>query len=264
MGVVLRKGQVGILIVVREMLQEKTMNNGEVFGLIKFLKNEDFLSQLCSGKLFCNTPEYYRLNTENGVSDHFESCSWSFRKSRGDTGAKIVVDGHSIEGLTNVTIRASGLRDSWLHCWTTLVMPQDEIELDILVRDLRRIRSEFGLNYAYIPPSNIHPFFDYIKTLTSHEVRAGRVTYSEKASDYSPLCKSAKYRYQREFRFLIGECQELSTEPLIIQSQKGFGEFILKNISINISSTDDEWIWLGINGTQDIVHNKLRSEVVGT
>jgi len=240
------------------------MNNCEVFGLIKFFKNEDYLSQLCSGKLFCNTPEYYRIHTEIGVSDHFESCSWSFRHSRSDTGAKIAVGGHSIEGLTNVTIRATGMKDSWLHCWTTLVVPQDEVELDILVKDICRIRSEFGLHYAYIPPSNINPFFDHIKTLTPYEVRAGSATYSEKPSDWSPACKSTNYRYQREFRFLFGECQELSIEPLIIQSQNGFGDFILKDISIEISSTNGEWVWLGINGTQDIVHNKLRSEILET
>lgn len=237
------------------------MQNREVFGIIKFFKNEEYLSQLCGGKLFCNAPEFYRLHNEKGVSDRSECCTWSFRKSRGDTGAKIVVGGHSIEGLTNVTFRSTGMKDSWLHCWTTLVIPQDEAELEVLVNDIKRIRSEIGLNYAYIPPANIKPFIEHIKTLTTHEVAAGNVMYSEKQKDWSPICKSTSYQYQREFRILIGECQELSTEPLIIQNWKDFNDFIMKNISIEISSTDGEWIWFGINGTIDIVHNKKRTEI---
>jgi hypothetical protein len=44
------------------------------------------------------------------------------------------------------------------------------------------------------------------------------------------------YQYQREFRFLIGECQELTTDPLIIQNQKGFSDFILKDAGIAIQN----------------------------
>jgi hypothetical protein len=87
------------------------------------------------------------------------------------------------------------------------------------------------------------------------------VKYSEKPRDWSPKCKSTNYQYQREFRILIGECHELSTEQLIIKSTRGFNDFIMKNISIEISSTVDDWVWFGINGTRDIVHNKLRTEI---
>lgn len=234
------------------------MDNRDFFGIIKFFKNEEFLSQLCGGTLFCNTPEYYRLHDGEGVSDRYECCTWSFRKIRGDTGAKIVVNGYSIEELTNVTFRSTGMKDSWLHCWTTLETPKNEAELGILVKDIQRIRSEFGLNYAYIPPTKIKPFIEHIKTLTTHKVEACKVTYSDKQKDWSPVCKSTRYKYQREFRILIGECQELSTEPLIIQNKNNFNDFIMKNISIEYSSIDSEWIWFGIDGTREIVHNKER------
>lgn len=191
------------------------MKKGKIIGIIKFFKSEDYLDQLCNGKLFCNTPEYYRLHDAEGVSDRSECCSWAYRKSRGDVGGRIEVEGHTIEGITNITYRANGYKDSWLHCWTTLVMPQSDEELDNFIKDIKRIRSEFGLNYAYIRPSKISPFINHIKTMTTHEVKAGEVAYSEKTHDWSPACKSKKYQYQREFRILIGECQELSTEPLI-------------------------------------------------
>ena len=237
------------------------MQNRDVFGIIKFFNNEEYLSQLCGGKLYCNTPEFYRLNDEKGISDRSECCSWSFRKSRGDAGAKIVIGGHVIDGLTNVTIRSTGMKDSWLHCWTTLTIPQDEMELENLVNDLRRIRSEFGLFYAYIPPANINPFIDHIKTLSKHEVKSGMVMYSDKHKDWSIICKSTDYRYQREFRIVVGECQELSTEPLILEDIKGFNGFLLKNISIDITSSDYEWIWFRINGDRDIVHNQKRTDI---
>jgi hypothetical protein len=212
------------------------MNNSEIFGLIKFFDNDDFLSQLCNGTFYCNTPECYRLHTKQGVSDPYECCSWSFRKTRGDAGAKIVVGGNTIEGLNNITCRATGMKDSWLHCWTLLEFSQDEAEVESLVNDLQRIRNEFGSNYAYMLPSNIWPFFNHLKTLTQHKVSAIRVTYSSKPNEWSPICKSMDYQYQREFRFLIGECQELTTDPLIIQNQKGFSDFILKDAGIAIQN----------------------------
>jgi len=173
------------------------MKNCHFLGIIKFFKNEDYLAQLLGGKLYCNTPEYYRLNDEKGVSDRFECCTWSFRESRGDTGAKIVVDGHTIQGLTNVTIRSTGMKDRWLHCWTRLLMPQDETQLEQLVADLRRVRSEFGLHYAYIPEFKIKSFIERIKGMTTHKVGAGNVIYSEDSTDWSPICKSIAYQYQR-------------------------------------------------------------------
>lgn len=238
------------------------MKKGEIIGIIKFFKNEDYLDQLCNGKLFCNTPEYYRLHDQEGVSDPSECCNWSYRRSRGDVGGRIVIEGHTIQGITNITFRTTGAKDSWLNCWTTLEMPESDEQLDNLVNDINRIRSEFGLNYAYIPPSKINLFVDHIKTLTTNEVKAGQVIYSEEKPDWSPACKSMNYRYQREFRILIGECQELSVEPLIIENKEGFNDFIMKNISIAISSQDDEWVWLGLNGTKDIIHNKTKQEII--
>ncbi|MFA6500150.1 MAG: hypothetical protein WC256_11675 [Desulfurivibrionaceae bacterium] len=232
------------------------MKEGDILGIIKFFRNEDHLDQLCNGKIFCNTPEFYRLHDKDGVADCTECCTWSFRKNRGDTGAKIVVEGHSIGGLTNITFRATGAKDSWLHCWTILRMPINDEELESLVKDIKRIRSEFGLNYAYIQPSKINQFINRIKTLTKHEVKAGEVVYSENFTDWSPACKNTNYEYQREFRILIGECQELSTEPLIIESPQRFSDVIMKNINFKISSEDDAWIWFGLNGTEDIAHNK--------
>ena len=232
------------------------MQNCHFLGIIKFFKNEDYLTQLREGKLFCSTPEYYRLHDEKGASDRFECCTWSFRQSRGDTGARIVVDGHAVQGLTNVTLRSTGMKDGWLHCWTRLLMPEDEAELEQLVVDIRRIRSEFGLHYAYVPEFKIKSFIGQIKDMTTHEVRAGNVIYSEDPTDWSSVCKSIDYQYQREFRILIGECDELSVEPLILQAHKGFDDLIMKDISIEISSKDGEWIWFRIDGTRDIVHNK--------
>jgi|GEM_PF-1247438 len=237
------------------------MKHCDLFGIIKFFKNEEYLNQLCGGKLFCNTPEFYRLHNEKGISDPFESCAWSYRRGRGDEPAKVVIDGHKIDGLSSVTFRSNGIKDSWLHCWTALAEPKDDIELLNLVNDLNRIRSEFGLNYAYIPPSKIKPFIDYIQSMTTHHVNAGMVSYSNKRTDWSPACKSTNYEYQREYRILIGECKELSVEPLVIESKTNFNDFIMRDIKIEITSKDGEWIWFGLNGCSEIIHDKSSNSI---
>ena len=63
-------------------------------------------------------------------------------------------------------------------------------------------------------------------------VIAGKVTYSDKALNRSPICKDISYSYQREFRFLIGECRTNQVEGLRLNCENGFSKFILKNPEI--------------------------------
>lgn len=231
------------------------MEEGQFFGLVKFFRNEKYLEQLLDGMFYCNTAEFYRQHDSEGVSDLHESCTHAYRSERGDAPIKLLIDGKPLEGLVNATLRVAGLDDRWLHCWTCLRAPGDEDQLESLVNDLEQIRREFGVNYAYIRPDRVRPFIEHLQTLTEHPVVGYEVEYSEDSLKWSPLCKSEKYRYQREYRFMVGKCGALHTEPLIVESNTGFRDFIEKNVSLRISNDEQNWIYFQMSGSRALVHN---------
>ena len=195
-----------------------------MIGIIKFFSNNSFLEKLIAGKLYCNTPEYYRHNKLEGVSDQNESCLFSFRPERGDEEIILEVNGINIKDIKRLTAHNSGLREAWLHCWMTLEIPKTDEELIALKKDVHRMQTEFGPDYAFIRYDRIHSFLNTIKTLTDYQVIAGKVAYSEKSTDCGPSCKALSYSYQREFRFLIGECGIDNVDPLILNCKEGFGK----------------------------------------
>jgi len=237
------------------------MTENKFYGILKFFSNEDYLNDLCNGVFYCNTPEFYRLHEGEGVSDHTESCSASYRNERGDRNGRIVIQGKHTINLTNFTMRSAGEKDSWLHCWTTVLIPNNDKELNELISNFNRLRNEFGLNYAYIRPANIKPFISLLSNLTKNDVRAGDVKYSPSFNEWSPCCKNIEYKYQREFRFLIGECPELSVDPLIIRCPNKFKGLIEKNLRIDLCSKDGKYVWFALNGSREFVTRKDRDKV---
>jgi len=232
------------------------MDNGQFCGLVKFFKNEEYLEDLLNGVFYLNTPEFYRHNNEAGVGDLHESCSHAYREKRGDCKPTFTVNGKPIEGLINFTMRNTGMKDRWLHCWSILTQPNDEEALAKLVCDFTRLREEFGLNYAYIHPAKLGTFIDHLKGLVPMDVNTVQVNYCDNPLQWSPVGKSEKYSYQREFRFMVGTCPELSQEPKIFRSEGGFREFILKNPSFRIYDNEENWIYFQMSGENQLVHNK--------
>jgi hypothetical protein len=193
-----------------------------MIGIVKFFKNESFLDALISGTICCNTPESYRLSNLEGVSDFNESCLFTFRPERGDEKISIEINGKKISDIKRMTAYNPGLRDGWLHCWMSIEIPKNDDELEALTTDVQRLQEEFGRNYAFISYDKIEPFFNIIKDLfAEHQVIAWKVAYSEKSTDWSPICKASSYSYQREFRFIIGKCKTNHIEPLVRTYKEG-------------------------------------------
>ncbi len=204
-----------------------------MIGILKFFRNESFLDALISGTLYCNTPESYRLSKLEGVSDLNESCLSSFRRERSDDDITLEVNGKKILNIKRLTAYNPGLREGWLHCWMAIETPKNDEELETLKIDVSKLQNEFGRNYAFISYDNIEPFLNAIKDLfTEHRVVAGKVAYSEKSTDWSPSCKAISYLYQREFRFIIGECETNHVDPLVRTCEGGFSQYIQKSPEI--------------------------------
>jgi len=234
----------------------KEMKAGYIFGIIKFFHDENHLKELCAGKLYCNTPEYYRMNYKEGVADTNESISMSYRKNRGDEGIIFKIGGHQLHGIENLTFRGTGMKDRWLHCWTLIRIPADAEENEKLFNDISQMHRKFGPHYAYVLPEKIIPFIDRIRSLISLPVCGYEVKYSRDPLEWSPKCKSETFRYQREYRILIGECPENSKEPLVIEDKVGFHEFVQKDVRFSFCSkyNDNDSVFFELNGSNDIVY----------
>lgn len=216
-------------------------------GLIKFFKNEDFLDQFLSGCFYCNTPEYYRLSNSPGVSDKNESALYTYRQSRGDSGIKLSINDLVTDEVLSLTIHPSGFGDAYLHCWTLFEIPKTESDLNLLKNDLKRMRSEFGEHYAFLPLNNLSELFGRINKRNDKKVWCQEVTYSASPNRWSSVCKSKDFAYQREFRFGIEGCNTHSLEPLILQCPNGFKDLVHKNPHIELGDQMSGVKWLEIH-----------------
>jgi hypothetical protein len=59
--------------------------------------------------------------------------------------------------------------------------------------------------------------------------------------------KALDYSYQREYRFLFGECSTSEKEYYIFNNPDGFSDFILKNTDFKLQSDDGEQVWFDLS-----------------
>lgn len=220
------------------------MEANQFIGLIKFFRNEDFLDKLCSGLFYCNTPEEYRLNEQKGIGDPVESCRHSYRLSRNDSEIFVEINGHVLTGVEGLTLHNSGSRDSWLHCWFELRIPSDQDALNTLNANIKRMKTEFGNNFAFIPAPKLKPLVELLQKHSEHPLYCGSVQYSNDPSEWGNLCKSLEFSYQNEYRFLFGKCDTHSLEPYQFNITEDLKDFIFKNPELKlVDSIDQESEW---------------------
>lgn len=228
------------------------MESNQCIGLIKFFRNEEFLDKLISGCFHCTPPEIYRMSKQEGVSDKFESCSFSFRKERGDEQVVIEFDGFGLKekikesDASSMTLHNGSKTDSWMHCWFCLRLPSDQDALESLKSDIQRMKDQFGSHYAFIINADIEPFIERLKKLSKKELTCGEVEYCGDRSRWGNLCKSVDYSYQREFRFLFGECSTSETDYYIFNNPETFSDVIHKNPDLKLQDKGGECVWFDL------------------
>lgn len=210
------------------------MRSGSRIGYLKFFRDLEKLKSFENGLFYCNTPEFYRQSTDDGISDPHESCYHAYRKSRGDDAMKIQINGAEIDGITDSTTHLGGLKDRWLHCWFAFDIPESDDEFEAIYQRIEMMRKEFGENFAFLPSANIPKFVNRLRSATDINIEHGDVKYSKSKNEWSFACKSSEYSYQKEFRFVVGECGHLNTTPLKINVSEGFSDLIVVNEPIEL------------------------------
>lgn len=223
-------------------------------GIIKFFQSdkEYYLDKLLSGLIHCQTPEVYRLSDMEGVSDYFESCVHSYRHDRGDKNMILEIKENNsgeefkITDILSLTIHQSEQKDSWLSCWMLLRIPEDEIELEDLKSDIKKMKDNFGNSFVFLPFNNVGEFFKRIEKSTTKKFTHCEVVYDGNRNNWGSFCKSLSYSYQREYRLSFGECSSLEKEPYIFTCPEGFSDIMYKNPNIRLESKDKSRVWLEI------------------
>lgn len=154
------------------------MESNKFLGLVKFFGNTDYLDSLINGCFHCTPPEVYRLHKQEGISDKYESCMFSYREIRDDS--PIVIRGGiaDIKDVTGVTIHKEVEMDAWMHCWFTLRLPKDQEALDKLKVDVAKMKEQFGHDYAFLPAQNLKPLVAKLQELSEKQMLCGEVAYS--------------------------------------------------------------------------------------
>ena len=222
------------------------MKPNECLGLVKFFRNETYLDKLISGTFHCQTPETYRLHEMEGVSDKFESCTFSYRKTRNDPSVPIKINGIELHNLLEMTVHNADEGDSWLNCWLLLRMPADENELESLKKDIALMKKQFGVHYAYISPPNLSKVLEILRKNSEKTLYRGEVRYCEDKNEWGIFCKSPSYAYQREYRFAFGSCSPSETEAYCFNCPEGFHDLICKNPEIQIEVTRPNRVWFDL------------------
>ena len=225
------------------------MNNKTV-AILKFFKDKDNLDYLLSGGFYCNTPEFYRMSKNEGVSDVNESCLQSYRSKRGDKPIELRINGEVIEGIDNLTVQNKSLKDRYLHCWFAIRIPETNEDLEEFTRSINRMRSEFGENYAFIRMGNVSTLVKRLGKNTTSKIDYGNVVYSKDPTEWSVACKSTEYSYQQEYRFLVGNCDHTDTKPFEIVCDQRLDDLIDYNQNLEIKNKETGHTLFFLDSTQ--------------
>ncbi len=180
--------------------------------LIKWGKRE-YLEKLVQGELYLNTPEYYRINVDKSFGDKFESCAYAYREERDKIAPVLLKDGVPLSQFhpTSATIYGATDRSFYLHCWSMVSAWDDPGELEALVTDLRKQQEELGPCFVALRSRDIGTLLERIRG-TEPDAGCSHVEYSDDPNRQSCVCKRTQFAWQREFRFLVGECAERDTD----------------------------------------------------
>jgi hypothetical protein len=188
-----------------------------VVALIKWGQGSH-LEQLIQGSLYLNTPEFYRLSADKEFGDKYESCAYTYRKWRDEIGPVILKDGVPLSQfyLTSMTVYGATDQSFYLHCWSMVSAWDDARELKALIADLQKQREMLGPCFVALRARDIGTLLDRIKGI---EPTAGcsHIEYSDNPNQQSCVCKRTRFSWQREFRFLVGQCAEKETTPRCLE-----------------------------------------------
>lgn len=194
------------------------------------------------------TPHYYRKDKSVGRGDRGESCIGYWDSSLGDVMPNVINNGDMLN-LNNarsvLVYPAAEQKDAWLQSWA-VIGPHNNFE-----NSLERMLNEFGSYFVILPANRIEEYRCLLAKASGCKVRMGAVGYSDEPLKRSLVVKGSSFSYQKEFRFLLGECSKDERRDKKIQLQ-GVGKLLSDASVLKLTSPLGEVSYCSL-GNREVV-----------
>ncbi|PHI37257.1 hypothetical protein CBQ28_09595 [Pseudoalteromonas sp. GCY] len=184
------------------------------YSLIKFFSCREHLESFKNGSVLFRTPHYYRLCEEIGRGDQAESCLGYWSRDSGHEFPEIYTEHGqalnlgSIKSLLVYPLKEQS--DSWLQSWS-IIGKYNKFE-----NSIEKMLKDFGPYFVLLPAQNINKYVSAITKITGLKVEHGAIKYSNDIMEKSLSVKGQTFEYQKEYRFLLGECDKSCKDDLAV------------------------------------------------
>lgn len=182
------------------------------------------------------TPHYYRKCEDLERGDRGESCVGYWDKSLGDKIPRMIKNGvlTDTSGLQNILIYpAYEKQDAWLQSWSMVGLYNN------FESSLEKMLESFGTYFVFLPADKISAYAQLLNNASGSKTRYGLVRYSEDPLERSLTVKGSNLRYQKEFRFYVGECAKDEIKDKKFRLKK-VDKLLLKGTSLRFQSASGE------------------------
>lgn len=208
----------------------------DAVALIKFFSRKEHYLSFKKGTNLFRTPHYYRKDKSIGRGDITESCFGYWDKALGDEMPNIIHNGDKVnfdDAQSLLIYPAAEQKDAWLQSWA-VIGPHNDFE-----NSLEKMLNEFGTYFVILPASKIIAYKHLLAKTSGCKVHMGGVSYSDNPLERSLVVKDSKFSYQKEFRFLLGECSKDEKRDKKIQLQ-GLNKMLLEASTLKLASPSGE------------------------
>ncbi|MEL0630925.1 hypothetical protein [Psychromonas aquatilis] len=213
-------------------MSDNPKSRSQAVALIKFFSREDHYLSFKKGTNLFRTPHYYRKDKSIGRGDRSESCLGYWDKQLGDEMPNIIHNGDKVnfdDAESILVYPAAEQKDAWLQSWA-VIGPHNNFE-----NSLEQMLNEFGTYFVILPATKISAYRHLLAKASGCKVHMGGVKYSDNPLERSLVVKDSKLSYQKEFRFLLGECSKGEERDKKIQLQ-GMDKMLLEASSLKLTS----------------------------
>ncbi len=216
-------------------------------GLIKFFSKPEYLQEFIGGRVYANTPRFFRRLEAKGIGDANESIALGWHDGLGPADWVLEIDGHRLTDVAGFEIRFGDRPDFYIQSWMILEQPMNDEHLAEMKESVNRLRAESGPDFAIIAGKDIPAYMERLSAALGDDLNWGTVEYSDEIMAQSPLCKRTAFRYQKEFRFLLGECGNAELNPLDLVLDGNLKDLVIANSSLKLQHKETKDVIMEIS-----------------
>jgi hypothetical protein len=217
-------------------MSDNPKSRSKAIALIKFFSEEEHYLSFKKGTNIFRTPHYYRRDKSVGRGDRSESCIGSWNKELGDEMPNIIINGVKVnldDAQSLLIYSADEQKDAWLQSWA-VIEAHNNFE-----NSLQKMLNDFGTYFVILPATKISAYRQLLAKTSGCKVHMGGVRYSDDPLERSLVVKDSKFSYQKEFRFLLGECSKDEKVDKKFQLQ-GINKMLLEASTLKLTSPSGE------------------------